>query len=179
MHARPTFTAFRADRLIATGSGQAVAAAVRATGGADGVLVFDNTSGALIDFDLLDQATASTETSAAAPRGRGRPKLGVVAREVTLLPRHWDWLASQPGGASVVLRKLVEEASRDPRTRARAAATAAYNFLHAIAGDRPGYEEVLRAVFSHDFARFTALTEAWPTDIRDHALRLGFPEERP
>ncbi len=173
MHATPTFTAFLADHLIATGSGPEVAAAVRASGRAEGVLVFDNTSGALIDLDLLDQAGASAEPS----RGRGRPKLGVVAREVTLLPRHWDWLASQPGGASVVLRKLVEEASRDPRTRARAAATAAYNFLHAVAGDWPGYEEALRAVFSHDRPRFAALTEAWPADIRDHALRLGFPED--
>ena len=174
MNAIPTFTAFLADRQIASGSGLEVAAAVRATGRAGDIFVFDNTSGALIDLDLLDQAAVPVE----APRGRGRPKLGVVAREVTLLPRHWDWLASQPGGASVVLRKLVEEASRDPKARARAAATAAYNFLHAIAGDRPGYEEALRALFARDRPRFAALTEAWSADIREHALRLGFPEER-
>jgi hypothetical protein len=116
------------------------------------------------------------EPHAEAPRGRGRPKLGVVAREVTLLPRHWDWLARQPGGASVTLRRLVEDASRSPKERARAAANAAYNFLHAIAGDRPAYEEALRALFAHDRAKFEAHIASWPADIRRHALRLAYPE---
>src|SRR4029079_4156101 len=71
------------------------------------------------------------ETAAAEPRGRGRPRLGVVAREGTLLPRHWEWLGTQPGGASVVLRKLVEEARRanGDADRTRAARDAAYRFM--------------------------------------------------
>ncbi|MFY0534142.1 DUF2239 family protein [Nannocystis pusilla] len=31
--------------------------------------------------------------------GPGRPKLGVVSREVSLLPRHWEWLERQPSGS--------------------------------------------------------------------------------
>ncbi len=173
MIARQTFSAFQGDRLIASGAAREVAAVARAVSGEAPVFVFDNVTGALVDLDLLDAGGGGPVAS----RGRGRPKLGVVPREVTLLPRHWDWLASQPGGASVVLRKLVEEASRDPRARARDAATAAYNFLHAIAGDWPGYEEALRALFAHDRSRFATLTAKWPADIRTHALRLGFPED--
>lgn len=138
----------------------------------DAMLVFDNATGKQIDLDPRDHSDGLTEE----PRGRGRPKLGVVAREVTLLPRHWDWLASQPGGASVALRKLVEDASRNPQQTARAAANAAYNFMHAIAGDRTGYEEALRALFAGDRAKFEHEIAAWPADIRTHALRLAFPE---
>ena len=172
MNTSPTFSAFHGDRLIATGSRDEVAAAARKVRGDASVLVFDNSTGMQIDLDPRDiDAHRSDE-----PRGRGRPKLGVVAREVTLLPRHWDWLAQQPGGASVALRKLVEDASRSPKERARAAADAAYKFMHAIAGDRQGYEDALRALFAGDRAKFTAQIASWPTDIRTHAMRLAFPE---
>lgn len=136
------------------------------------VLVFDDATGKQIDLDLRD----ATEPVGEEPRGRGRPKLGVVAREVTLLPRHWDWLASQPGGASVALRKLVEDASRNPKEAARAAANAAHNFMHAMAGDRARYEEAMRALFAGDRPKFEAEIAAWPTDIRNHALQLAFRE---
>jgi hypothetical protein len=111
-------------------------------------------------------------------RGRGRPKLGVVAREVTLLPRHWDWLNTQPGGASVALRKLVEEARRTSgdRDRTRAAQEAAYHFMSAIAGDLPGFEEATRALFAYDRRRFGDLVAQWPEDVRDHAIRLAFAD---
>ncbi|WP_428990320.1 DUF2239 family protein [Methylocapsa aurea] len=111
-------------------------------------------------------------------RGRGRPKLGVVAREITLLPRHWDWLAAQPGGASAALRRLVETARREGGTdgRQRAAREAAYRFLSAVAGDLPGYEEALRALFSGDAARFEAQMTEWPKDVRAYALRLAHAE---
>jgi hypothetical protein len=110
------------------------------------------------------------------PRGRGRPKLGVVAREVTLLPRHWDWLATQPGGASVALRKLVEEARRTggDRDRSRAARDAAYHFMSAMAGNLPGFEEASRALFADDRRRFAGLIAGWPDDVRDHAVKLAF-----
>ena len=101
--------------------------------------------------------------------------MGVVAREVTLLPRHWEWLSGQPGGASVALRKLVEEAGRANvgRDRARRAQEAAYRFMSAMAGDLPGFEEATRAFFAGDTTRFAELTEPWPIDIRDHARGMA------
>ncbi|MGA2539117.1 MAG: DUF2239 family protein [Terracidiphilus sp.] len=111
------------------------------------------------------------------PRGPGRPRLGVVAREVTLLPRHWDWLASQPGGASVALRKLVEGARRTNQEtdRLRLAKEAAYRFMSTMAGNEPGFEEAARALFAGDEERFVKFAEAWPVDVATHALRLAAP----
>lgn len=112
-----------------------------------------------------------------APRGRGRPKLGVVAREITLLPRHWEWLATQPGGASVALRRLVDSARRmhADDDRATGSRDAAYRFMHAIAGDLAGFEEAIRALFRHDEVRFRALIDSWPAAIRAYSTRLAFP----
>ncbi|HDR9526974.1 TPA: DUF2239 family protein, partial [Burkholderia stabilis] len=105
----------------------------------------------------------------------GRPKLGVVSREVTLLPRHWEWLATQPGGASVALRKLVEDARRTHAAadRHRDAQTRAYHFMSAMAGDLPGFEEAARALYANDPARLAELVSGWPDDVRDHALALA------
>jgi hypothetical protein len=110
-----------------------------------------------------------------APRGPGRPRLGVVPREVTLLPRHWEWLAEQPGGASAALRRLVEQALRSsaPRDRQRRALDAAYRFMSAMLGDQPQFEEAARALFALDDARFTTLTRRWPADPRDHVRQLA------
>jgi hypothetical protein len=113
------------------------------------------------------------------PRGRGRPKLGVVPREVTLLPRHWEWLATQPGGASVALRKLVEEARRThgEKDRCCKAQERAYHFMSAMAGDMPGFEEATRALFANDQPRLRELVAAWPDDVRDHAIALAFGDD--
>jgi len=107
--------------------------------------------------------------------GPGRPRLGVVGREVSLLPRHWDWLEAQPGGASAALRRLVDEArKRDPaQQRIRQAIEAAYRFMTALAGDRPGYEEATRALYAGDRARFASLIAAWPPDVVCHIERLA------
>ena len=142
-------TAFAGHQRLAAGDPVAVALAVKraSEAGANGpILVFDDATGAAVDFDLRgDEAAIAARMTppAAEPRGRGRPKLGVVAREVTLLPRHWDWLAAQPGGASVALRRLVEAARKDADggEARRAARDAAYRFMSAMAGDRPGFEE--------------------------------------
>jgi len=117
----------------------------------------------------------------AQPRTAGRPKLGVVAREVTLLPRHWEWLSAQPGGASVALRKLVELASRDARQgdAMREARDAAYRFMHELAGDAPGCEEASRALFAGDAARLEQIVADWPADVRAHLLALAQPAFAP
>ena len=118
------------------------------------------------------------DLTAPEPRGRGRPRLGVVAREVTLLPRHWEWLGAQPGGASVALRKLVEAARRSSGDldRSRAARDAAYHFMSAMAGNLPGFEEASRALFADDRRQFVALIAGWPGDIRDHIVKLAFSD---
>ncbi len=126
----------------------------------------------------LRTAADSIEADAPAnqPRGRGRPKLGVVAREVTLLPRHWEWLTAQPGSASVVLRKLIDEARRTHvgKDRRRRAQERAYHFMSAMAGNMPGFEEATRVLFANDQPRFHELVAPWPEDVRDHAIALAF-----
>jgi len=45
--------------------------------------------------------------------------------------------------------------------------------MSATAGDRPGYEDAIRALYASDRARFQALTDQWPVGIRDHARSLA------
>lgn len=190
-------TAFRDTTRIASGSLASVALAVKAAFAMDSaapILVFDDATGKVVDLDLRGSdieiaaryAPKGNETGAAnddAPRGRGRPKLGVVAREVTLLPRHWDWLALQPGGASQALRRLVDEARRNDggRSRTRAAQAAAYAFIATMAGDREGFEEASRALFAGDGERFAEHSRSWPADIQAYAQELaaGSPLSEP
>ncbi len=126
-------------------------------------------------------ASAGAGPDSEEPRGRGRPKLGVVAREVTLLPRHWEWLSAQPGGASVALRKLVEQArlTHGERDKTRKAHERAYYFMSAMAGDMPGFEEATRALFANDMRAFGELIAAWPNDVRDHATWLANDSDTP
>lgn len=190
-----TCTAFEGVRRLASGALKDVALAVKAAAERDGgasVLIFDDQTSRPIELDLRGSASdvlarladqqdgetrqpepASDEPAAA--RGRGRPKLGVVAREVTLLPRHWEWLNGQPGGASVALRKLVDaaRAASEGKDRMRQAQEAAYRFMTAMAGDLAGYEEATRALYANDATRFEAMTVAWPVDVRDHARKLA------
>jgi hypothetical protein len=193
-------TAFDGPCLIASGALIDVALAVKAVLAKNPialVLTFDDATGKVIDLDLrgttaeivsrLTAGVEATDRPADLPsrdggdvpaRGRGRPRLGVVAREVTLLPRHWEWLAIQPGGASHALRRLVEEARRGDKGRSRGRLTqeAAYRFISAIAGNFPGFEEATRALFADERQRFAEHTSAWPTDIRAHACRLAWGE---
>ncbi|TVM36870.1 DUF2239 family protein [Oceanidesulfovibrio marinus] len=206
------YTAFVGESRIVSGDLAEVARAVKA-GGHDvcekAVLIFDDRTGEQKDvcfqgsldavLERLETPQGSTSsgseragsqsgsapagTPSATKRGPGRPKLGVVGREVTLLPRHWEWLARQPGGASVALRKLVEAARRAgmAQGRVRESQEAAYRFMSAIAGNLPGFEEATRALFAKDRGRFRELVEAWPADIRDYSATLAdgaFSEER-
>lgn len=186
-------SAFAHRRLIARG---ALADVVRTTkqaldaGAAGPVLIFDNRTSQLVEADFrgsLDEVLARLPASVpAAARGPGRPRLGVVSREVTLLPRHWDWLGQQPGGVSGALRRLVEHAAREreqePQARARQARETTDRFMRVIAGDLAGYEEASRALYRGDRERFAELTAAWPSDVRAHLQELAtdaWPEHQP
>lgn len=151
-----SFAAFSGFDHLASGSLAEVYAASRQDSVA---LIFDRETGRVVDVDPRFPPGEDV------PRP-GRPKLGVVAREITLLPRHWDWLAAQPGGASVALRKLVEDASRRPETRQRARRDAAYRLATALVGNAPGYEEAMRALYAGQQEDFAAHIEAWPKDVR-------------
>lgn len=138
------------------------------------VLIFEVETGKQIDLDLRGSLAEVLERYVpAAGKGPGRPKLGVTSREVSLLPRHWDWLEEQPSGASAALRRLVEAAIKhEPgKERARRIRAALSRFLSAMAGDRPHYEEATRALFAGEQTRFEQLIERWPKDIREHALQ--------
>ncbi len=177
------FTAFAGEKLLSSGDLMTVALAVKAAVDAGGelIVVFEDATGRPVDLDLrgtpdevrarlavaLNEAAPDEE---AAKPGRGRPKLGVTAREVTLLPRHWDWLAGQPGGASAVLRRLVEAARREgaEADAARRAQEAAYRVMSTLAGNLPGFEEATRAFFAGDQKQFHKLCEGWPRDVREY-----------
>jgi hypothetical protein len=174
-----TCTAFSGTLRIASGPLAEVALAVKSAD-APQTLVFDDRTGAVIDLDLRgsDEEISARYAPApedAAPRKRGRPKLGVVAREVTLLPRHWDWLQSQPGGASATLRRLVDAARQQDSgaTEARAARDAAYHFMSAMGGDLPGFEDAARTLFAGDMDGFAQQIADWPGDIRAYAQQLA------
>jgi uncharacterized protein len=175
-------------------------ARVRGPSASEGILVFNAVTGEQVDLDPRAEflpwpseaargpsvgeepdegaspAVAADEAAAGSVhRGRGRPRLGVVPREVTLLPRHWDWLAGQPGGASAAIRRLVEQArlASAERDRRRLAQECAYRFMSAMLGNQPDFEEVTRALFAGDRPRFRALSIGWPQDPRDVAWRLA------
>lgn len=187
-------TAFAGKRQIANGNLRDVAEKALVKNieyGVLPVLIFDDNTGETIEVDLrgtheaLSRRIAEIETDTTpsveptvpegGARGPGRPRLGVVAREVTLLPRHWSWLASQPGGASVALRKLVEQARRanQGQDRRRLGQEAAYRFMSTMAGNEPGFEEAARALFAGDQERFSKLVEPWPVDVGNHAKKLA------
>ena len=173
-------TAFAGHRRIASGSPRDIVGAVKAAVEAgESVLVFDDADARPVEFDLRGDLEAGLARLAPpaeeAKRGPGRPKLGVTAREVTLLPRHWDWLAGQPGGASVALRKLVEASLREAEgpDRVRKGREAAYRFMTAVAGDLPGYEEATRRLFAGDAAGFEAAVTGWPEGVREYVGMLA------
>ena len=171
-------TAFAGHRLIARGDIAAVARAAHANRG-EQPLVFDDATGRPVELDLrgsVEDVVARVSPPANPSRpARGLPKLGVTAREVTLLPRHWEWLATQPGGASAALRRLIDQARRETveADAARQAQEAVYRVMTALAGDFPGYEEATRALFARDRVRFDELTADWSVDVRDYIRDLN------
>jgi hypothetical protein len=191
----PSFTSFDGLKRIACGNLETNVLAVKraiASGSTEPVLIFDDRTGRVQEVDIRGtdaeaiarltkdhqvevSDSVENDQSSPQPRGRGRPKLGVIPREVTLLPRHWDWLSTQPGGASVALRKLVEEARRNTvdRDDKRRTQERAYQFMSTMAGNMAGFEESSRALFAGDSEKFIQLTVEWPSDIRNYALSLA------
>ena len=184
------YTAFAGDRLLACGAYADIAQALASLDEQEQpVLVFDDATGAPVDAPPrpehaallarmgVDGAGASDPAnSRAAPRpSPGRPRLGVVAREVTLLPRHWDWLSAQPGGASAALRRLVDQARKlnEKADSRRQSSERSYRFMSAIAGDQPQFEEAARALFAGDAVRFAGHVADWPPDVREYLMQLA------
>jgi hypothetical protein len=168
--ARMPLTVFLKEQMVARGEAPEVVSAMRALptlARSSDLLAFDDETGRQVHLDL----TAPAE----APRKRGRPALGVEAREITLLPRHWQWLARQRGGASATLRRMVEEALRNGRT-ARECHDAAYWFLSVMAGNLPKFEDAVREIYAGNKVGYDHFTHAWPPQIRDHGRALAFPE---
>lgn len=174
-----TYTAFVDQQRIAAGTFTNIAKAVKAAfdAGTPHLLVFNDGTGQVLEFDfrgslqdvlqrfrLLEEASGETSK----PAARGRPKLGVTPREVTLLPSHWDWLATQPGGASAALRRLVDKARRSGDDKHRQAQEAARRVMLALAGDLPDFEEATRAFYANDFSRFEQLSATWPADVGEY-----------
>jgi len=166
-----TLTVFLKDEVIARGTRDEVVPKMRELQPLErtsDLLAFEDETGRQIDLDLRPEADAP-------PRPRGRPPLGVEAKEVTLLPRHWEWLASQRGGASATLRKLVEEALRKGRT-AKDHHDTAYGFLYVMAGNLPHFIDAVREMYAGNKVGYDHFSYDWPRDIRDHGRRLAFPE---
>ena len=182
----PRLVAFAGFRQVAIGDHAQVVNALRKLPTTEDTLVrvFNDATGERIDLDLRPEAEAALSPSAAAEasateasaaRPVGRPKLGVVAREVTLLPRHWEWLGRQPGGASVTLRRLVDESRKasEGRVSVRASRENAYRFMSEMAGDFAGFEEASRALFAGDKPKFEGLVAPWPEDVRLQLAKLA------
>ncbi len=181
------YTAFEGEKLLSSGSLDQVALKVKKrlkANQAASILIFSDSTGKQMDLDLRGSDSEilermkiylSPKSSEQTTTGPGRPKLGVVSREISLLPRHWEWLATQPGGASVTLRKLVDEArkSSEGKESAKVIQERTYQFMSVLAGNLPNYEEALRALYAKDKKKFQAMIRDWPVDVRDHSKNLS------
>ena len=184
-----TYTAFEGLKILAQGDLSEVVLKVKRKLGKEAnnndILIFSDSTGRSMDFnfqgnesDVLKRLEVFTqERSSKTESGPGRPKLGVISREVSLLPRHWEWLANQPMGASAALRQLVEEGIKKSSggSELKAAQERTYKFMSALAGDLPGYEEALRALYKKDKAVFSDCIQHWPADIKMHTQHLAKP----
>ncbi|TFF02606.1 DUF2239 family protein [Pseudomonas sp. BCA14] len=182
MQNAPLCTVFVRHQRIASGSYAEVADALSSLDlPAGSFLAFDDATGTQVDYPWpagytpVQPAPTDADEAPPATPSVGRPKLGVVAREVTLLPRHWEWLGQQRGGASAALRRLVDEARNvhASRDQMRQAKEASYRFMSAIGGDLPGFEDASRALFAQDASDFSNKIAHWPADVRTYLAWLS------
>ena len=167
-----TFTVFIDSNIAAAGTKGDIRNQLQEIAQADLAflpLIFEDATGRQVDFNPNDEEPPTQKQTV------GRPKLGVTAREVTLLPRHWSWLDSQSGGASARLRFLVETAMKDisPKDRIKQAQENCTRFLTAVADNLTDYEDATRALYRRDEAMFWRVTATWPVDIRKYAAMLA------
>jgi uncharacterized protein len=184
MESHDGYTSFAGSRLLASGDLATMLSGTKAyldAKGGETVLIFHDGSGDQVDFDFRGTAdeVVSRAVPPSPPRGPGRPKLGVVGGEVSLLPRHWEWLERQPQKASGTIRRLVEAAMRSGEEARRRRVEAADRFMTAMAGNLPGYEEASRALYAGDRGRLEGLVSPWPRDIGAYVLRLAGPLSPP
>ena len=182
-----SYTAFENTELFHQGSLSEVVLKIKdQIGKADNssIVIFSDSTGKTIDFnfqgskkDVLKRLEIFTSEDSSISTGPGRPKIGVVSREISLLPQHWEWLATQPGGASAILRRLVDEAKKKSSGQAsvKSIQEKVHRFLSAIAGDFEGFEEALRAFYRKDKEQFLSHMRSWPKDVREHAMDLSKP----
>jgi hypothetical protein len=173
---QPTFTAFAGSRQVASGPREDVLRALKKRyGRVNGTpIIFDDQTGRQVDFDFRGTIDEVIARANGAPKaGPGRPKLGVTSREVSLLPRHWDWLESQPNGISAALRRLVDEARHNETglERGRRLREAVGRVMWAVAGDLPNLEEAGRALYAREDKRLAKLMDAWPKDVQAYVVR--------
>ncbi len=173
-----TYTAFLGPKLVATAPLDQILTTLKPIFDHDPgapILIFEGQTSRQVDFDLQGPLSAVLARALPPPprTGPGRPKLGVVPREVSLLPRHWEWLEQQPSGASAAIRRLVDDARKYDQTQGRQAVEAAGRFITALAGNLPGYEEASRALYARNFEKFEELMAEWPEDVRRHAIHLA------
>ena len=184
----PTYTTFVGELRLVTAPLAQMLSVTKAhldskqTAG-QGLLIFEDSSGQQTDFNFqgtLQDVLARVLPPEARRSGPGRPKLGVVSREVSLLPRHWQWLEEQPSGASAALRRLIDEArkqaaAQEPGGITRQRMAAAGRFMTAMAGDLPNYEEASRALYAGDTEALARHIGAWPDGIQTHLRYLLEP----
>jgi uncharacterized protein len=175
-----THTAFSGATHIVSGDLETALKRVKAyldSHPSDQILIFEDETGRQVDFDFRGTLTeVLARACPAKPKsGPGRPKLGVVCGEVALLPRHWEWLERQQHNVSATIRRLVDEASKNQPTaaKARQALEATDREMWTLAGNLPGCEEASRALYARDFERFAALIKGWPGDISAHLLAMA------
>ncbi len=196
METTGTYSAFFGVRLALSAGLPALLLRVKTDldqGELEPLLIFDDLTGTQIDFDLRGSAEeivarlashpcfAAPTSPAPVRMGPGRPRLGVVSREVSLLPRHWQWLEQQRGGMSVALRKLVDEARKHSGGSdvERHAIEAAGKFMWVMAGSLPNFEDASRALFAKDRPSLETLMRGWPGDIAQHVRNLLTGATRP
>lgn len=193
MTSQPQFFAFVDYNLLAEGDVIEVVKAARLAlvDQPKRIAIYDASNGRPVDFDLrgseedviarlADHPALPAEAKIAAEsggegRGRGRPKLGVVSREISLLPRHWAWLGQQRGGASATLRRLVDEARKAAAQDPKAVIEATYSFMSDLMGDAPHFEAASRALFAKDMTAFDAAIALWPEDVQGRLRQATAP----
>lgn len=183
-----TYAAFKKEKLIAEGDLKKVILKTKRElmrSPESAILIFSNETGKTMDFnfqgsenEVLSRLEVFLEPKIEIdPKEKkvGRPSLGVISREVSLLPKHWEWLACQSGGASAEIRRLVEKAMKQTQAAStvKMAQEKTFRFLNTIAGNFPNFEEAIRSLYRRDLNAFEQIIKFWPVDIKDHALHLS------